>query len=694
MRHSWRILLFVIVGGLCAADRSDAQTTAVGHYWLSLTERASTPATPQQLGITERALKRRAKVLPPDRLIDELDYPVSQSAIAQIQSTGATIRTESRWLNAVSVEATAEQLRAIEAISSVTSIRPVALSLSRKHDDIQPQESSPILRRSGFLGIDYGPSLTQINNMRVPELHQMGINGSGVLLGMLDDGFNNHLTHNALKGIRVVAEYDFVQKDSNTSRRPDENPTQGNHGAGTLSSIAGFENGKLVGGAYGASVVLAKTEVDSVEIHAEEDNYVAALEWMERLGVDVASSSLGYRDFDATTYSYTHEDMNGRTTIVSKAAVTAARKGLLLVTAMGNEGVQFGSGSYSPGTLVAPADADSILSVGAASSDASFLASFSGTGPTSDGRIKPEVLAQGLGVYWASGSSTTGYGYVQGTSAATPLVASVAALVFSAHPELTPMQVREALMQTAVPLRGSSVTYPNNNFGYGFLNAVEAVFYNGLAFSNRPIVSMADTALIVTTWFRSKTALVGDSVALYYKQKSGGSFIRVPLTPSADVAGHPYEYSARISRSLIGKSPVGYFTARDSQGGRRSPYNAPDSLFSLDPTPDSILNVFPTPDLESVPRDFVLYNNYPNPFNPGTTIRFFAPRAEQTELVIFNLLGQRIRTLFSGVASPGVNIFRWNDSRDDNGRPVPSGIYLCRLKTTGSVLTNKMLYLK
>ena len=132
----------------------------------------------------------------------------------------------------------------------------------------------------------------------------------------------------------------------------------------------------------------------------------------------------------------------------------------------------------------------------------------------------------------------------------------------------------------------------------------------------------------------------------------------------------------------------------DSQGGRRSPYNAPDSLFSLDPTPDSILNVFPTPDLESVPRDFVLYNNYPNPFNPGTTIRFFAPRAEQTELVIFNLLGQRIRTLFNGVSSPGVNTFQWNNSRDDNGRPVPSGVYLYRLKTPGSVLTNKMLYLK
>ena len=527
-------------------------------------------------------------------------------------------------------------------------------------------------------------------------MHNLGINGSGVVLGMLDDGFNNHTTHVALKNVHVIAEYDFVQHDNNTSLAPGEYVEQGIHGAGTLSSIAGFDAGTLIGGAYGVSVILAKTEIDSVEIHVEEDNYVAGLEWMERLGADIASSSLGYRVFDSNTYSYTYNQLDGHTAIVSKAATVAAQKGLLLVTAMGNEGSQTGSSSFALGTLVTPADADSIVSVGATSLDGSSLMFFSGTGPTADGRTKPEVVAPGDNVFWAFGNSTDQFWTVRGTSAATPLTASVAALILSAHPELTPMQVRQALMNTAVPLIDSypSLTAPNNYYGFGLVNAYDAVLYNGFVFSNLPIISARDSVYAVTTWIASKTSLVADSLAFYYRYPSDSTFTRATLVPDLN----PHEYRAIIPKPPTGITPIGYFSAWDASGQRTSPFGAPSNLFSIQPSSDSLRQFYPPVDNnlppQYIPTDYTLEHNYPNPFNSATTLHFYAPTGSYVELVVFNLLGQRVKTLFSGAPLADWNTVQWNDAKDDYGRSVSSGIYFARLKTPRSILALKMLYVK
>jgi hypothetical protein len=695
--HARRILLlaiFVFAAG--SLSQVSAQTTSHRHYWIYLNQRTATDLSPRALEISERAMKRRAKVLPVDRLIDRFDYPIPQAIIDQIRSTGAKIRTMSRWLNAVSVEATDQQLRSISMVPSVESTVPV-IDLAFRRPEIVASPTLPHyprLRKGTTLS--YGQSFDQLNNINIVSLHSMGIIGSGVVLGMLDDGFNNHTTHVALKNIHVVAEYDFVQQDSNTSLAPGEYLDEGIHGAGTLSSIAGFDNGTLIGGAYGVSVMLAKTEIDSVEIHQEEDNYVAGLEWMERLGADIASSSLGYRDFDPSTYSYSFTQLDGHTAIVSKAATIAAQKGLLLVTAMGNEGFQTGSSSFALGTIVTPADADSIVSVGATSLDGSALASFSGTGPTADGRMKPEVVAPGENILWAFGNSTNIYWTVQGTSAATPLTASVAALVLSAHPEFTPMQVRQALMSTAIPLTASypSFDIPNNFYGHGLVNAYNAVLSGGLVFSNIPIITVRDSVYVVTVWIASKTSLVADSLAFYYRYPNDTSFKRVALVPNLN----PLEYRAIIPRPPAGVVPVCYFSASDASGTRTSPFNAPDSLFNVQLTSDSLRQFYPTVDSvlppQFVPTDFTLEHNFPNPFNATTTIQFYAPTTANVELNVFNLLGQRVKTLFVGAPVAGWNTIRWNEAKDDYGRSVASGVYFARLKTSRSVLTLKMLYVK
>jgi subtilisin family serine protease len=581
MKKQTQILLYAM---MLLSEVAGAQSSSLQHTWVFFRDKGTTTLqsiNPALLGISERALKRRTKVLPKDRLIDQFDIPVSEIAIDQIKQTGVKIRTVSRWFNAVSVEATPEQLQALKALSMVASSEQVTVM---KHLRPVPSSSAPLIsslaKKSGTQGLDYGPSATQLTNIKVVDLHAIGVTGTGVLIGMLDDGFNNYRTHDALKNIKIVADSDFIHNINDVNRQPWENSIQGNHGAGTLSAVGGFAPGQLIGAAYGASFLLAKTEMDSsgnsYDFNSEEDTYVAALEWAERLGADITSSSLGYKEFWSSP-TYTTSDLNGRTTKVAQAAAIASRKGVLVVTAMGNEG-SMPMGLYRDSTLVSPADADSIISVGATASDGE-LASFSGCGPTADGRIKPEVVAQGMAVYWADGSSTTSYHYVQGTSCSTPLVAGAAALILSAHPELTPMQVREALLQTAVHsnfITNQTAKYPNNYYGYGFVDAYAAVMYYG---SINPIVNK-------------------------------------------------------------------------------------------------------------------IYQNYPNPFSNTipTKIRFTLLFPMEIDLAIYNLLGQRVKTIYRGWKFSG-DTRQW-DGTNDYGCQVGTGVYFARLKMPDKMFSIKMLLLK
>lgn len=706
MKKQTQILLCVII---LLSEVAGAQSPSLQHTWVFFRDKGTTTlqsTDPALLGISERALKRRAKVIPPDRLIDQLDLPVSESAIAQIKQTGVKIRTISRWLNAVSVEVTPFQLQLLNALPVVAASEPVArFKRSRPQPLSVPLPS--LTKTSSAQGLDYGQSATQLTNIKAVDLHAVGVNGTGVLIGMLDDGFNNHRTHNALKNIHVLAEYDFIQRDSNTSIAQGEYSIQGNHGAGTLSLVGGYDNGNLIGAAFGASFILAKTEIDSVEIQAEEDNYVEAMEWMERLGADITSSSLGYDDLDPAGFynpgDVVYKMKDGRTAITTRIAAIAACKGVLVVTAMGNEHwgkkdtvsvldtltgrinivweqkkVKNIDDTLETGSLITPADADSIIAVGATSSDGK-IASFSSTGPTADGRFKPEIVTQGMGIFWVDGSSIDSYySNVSGTSCATPLVAGAAALVLSVHPELTNMQVRQALMNTAVPsafIAPNGVGYPNNYYGYGLVNAYAAALFHGPFFSNTPRVKRIDSLFSITINIVSTSGLVLDSLFLYYRYGQSGTFLRKKL----NLTGITNEYSVSIPKGTE-NSVYGYFYAREHSGTViRLPFNAPESLITFT--------------VNQVPTSYVLYSNYPNPFNSGTTLSFDAPKTEHVELSVLNILGQQIATIFSGEAQSGRNSFLW-DGTNAKGVHVASGVYIYRLKTSSTVIAKKMVILK
>jgi serine protease AprX len=536
--------------------------------------------------------------------------------------------------------------------------------------------------------------------MKAVDLHAIGVNGTGILIAMLDDGFNNYRTHAALKNIRVIGTYDFIHNISDVSIQPWEHvtsPDQGNHGAGTLSALGGFDNGQMIGAAFGASFLLAKTEMDSsgsaFDFNSEEDTYVAALEWAERLGADITSSSLGYKEFWSTP-TYTTSDMNGRTTKVARAALIAARKGVLVVTAMGNEGYISGYGNQTQRaetTLISPADADSILSVGATSSDGE-LAAFSSCGPTADGRIKPEVVAQGMGVHWANGSTTTGYSSLSGTSCSTPLVAGAAALILSAHPQLTNMQVRDALMKTTVQRKdGTSETamYPNNFYGYGFVDAFSAALSLGPVFSNNLLVMKFPSFYRIYIWIKQNVPARMNNVSLYYKRTSGAIFKVAEFLPTTN----DNEYFVTLPLIELDSTAIGYVTAQDPSGVTwRTPPNGLNLYYFLRSTPDSLIGIFPTPGKPLIPTQETLYQNYPNPFNSSTFIMYEVPEPTNIALEVFNLLGQRVKHIFRGmVSSQGTQ--EW-DGTDDYGRQVASGVYFARLVTPNSVRSIKMLFIK
>jgi serine protease AprX len=399
---------------------------------------------------------RRAKVLG-DQLVSYHDLSVNPEYIQSVLTTGAKRRTVSRYINAISVDATSEQIHAIANLPFVRAIDPVAKG---RRNEPESNLNAPVNRHPlppGTDQLDYGPSRDQLAQINVIHVHEAGYTGAKVLLCLLDTGYM--LSHEAFDSLQIVATWDFINNDSIVTNQPGDPEEQDNHGTFTLSTAAGLSPGQLYGPAYHALILAGKTEIVDQEIPVEEDYYVAGLEWADSLGAEVVSTSLGYIDW------YTWEDMNGNTAVTTIGVDIAVANGIVCVTANGNER------QSEWGHLIAPADADSVIACGAVDIYGT-LAGFSSPGPTYDGRTKPEVCACGLDTYCATPWQPNGYGYISGTSLSTPLVGGSAALILEAHPDWTPMMVREALMMTA-----DNAQSPNNDYGWGIINVEAAINY-------------------------------------------------------------------------------------------------------------------------------------------------------------------------------------------------------------------------
>lgn len=443
-------LLLVILVQLPGQDG----TTAPSAFWVYFSDKG--PVIPADDGtsvLSPRSLERRQQVNPllP---VTSRDIPVYPGYIDRIAATGVKVRTVSRWFNAISVMATGNQLEVITALDFVENVEPVKINRRiRPEPETYPSQLSRI---ADFDSSHYGYAWEQISQLNIDSAHVAGYFGEGVIVLMLDTGFD--LDHPVFDSLTVLDAWDFVENDD-TVADPNLKDGQANHGTESLSIIAGYAPENYVGPAYRAGYLLAKTEDNSGETVIEEDYFVAGLEWGEALGANVASSSLGYNDW------YDYSDMDGNTAITTRAIDYAVSVGMTCVTSIGNEGNQ-------PWTyMLAPADADSVISVGAVTSTGE-IAYFSSLGPTFDGRIKPEVCARGY-YTWACDPDGSGYKGVFGSSFSAPLIGGAAALILSARPDWTPMMVREALMMTA-----SQADNPDNTYGYGIANVWDAINYS------------------------------------------------------------------------------------------------------------------------------------------------------------------------------------------------------------------------
>jgi serine protease AprX len=473
--------------------------------------------------LSERAINRRLKVLSQDKLIDFADLPLEENYVTQVEKLGIELLAKSRWFNGVSAYLTPEQLEKVKKLDCVSYLKLVNKLLKQNFVSLAPVECGEYYDNILFHFKDiknilsYGKSFDQMNLIDVPKVHNLGINGKGVLVASLDDGFEWR-NHEALKNLSVLDEYDFVNKDANAyseeNQKYEDSYEQGGHGTSTFSTMAGYKEGKLIGPAFNSEFVLAKTEYVSSETPMEEDNWLEAAEWVEAKGVDIITSSLIYKEFDKpyTANSYKYEDFDGKTAITTLAGERAAYLGVVVLNAIGNYN------QTAIPSLGSAADGDSIISVGAVSPDGS-IASFSSNGPTSDGRTKPDVCAMGVYVYVASKNKNDSYEFSNGTSFSTPITAGVCALILSAHPELTPMQVREALRMTA----NNSAT-PNNILGWGIINAYNALLYYSMAWSNEAAIKKETDGLKISISLASKYLIEDNSVKIFYSNDDGKTF--------------------------------------------------------------------------------------------------------------------------------------------------------------------------
>ncbi len=429
-------------------------------YWVKFKDKTGSPysiSTPSAYLSAKSILRRTNHGIS----VDITDIPVNQTYINAVNATGAVVFQTSKWLNAAIVFVTAPaQLTAINSLTCVLSSKQVGKHASTKKDQIV-EKTTPLLSYNKaaptVVGYNYGPSITQASQIGADCMHSLGFRGQNMTIAIIDDGFNSADVNPVFDSLRnegrILGTRDYVM--GNTSVYEDDS-----HGAMVLSIIAGNSPGNLIGTGPKAQFWLLRSEDVGSEKLIEEANWVVAAEFADSVGVDITTTSLGYTTFDNPADNHTFGELNGKTSVASIAATMAARKGIFVLNAAGNEG----GGAWN--FIGVPADADSICTVGAVNGSG-VHANFSSVGPTIDGRIKPELSTMGQGTYVCQ----PGYNFTagNGTSFATPVLAGAVACLWQAHPTRSNMDILLALKATAT----QSMT-PDNNYGWGIPNICAA----------------------------------------------------------------------------------------------------------------------------------------------------------------------------------------------------------------------------
>lgn len=455
--------------------------------------------------VTQRSIQRR--VLRGDNIYDFNDIPVKEKYIKELESMGIEIRQQSKWLNGVSAFLDMEQINAIAQLDFVYSVMPMAVSrksmeLPKTDVKMQKEVMDTVINK-----YNYGPAGDfQIEQIFVNRLHNMGYTGKGVIIALFDtgvkvrkvedgDGYYYQGRHKAFDKLNILYTYSFVDDTDYVGMLEitDDELYKVDHGTKMLGLLGGYYSGELISPAFGADYMLFETEDPTQEITSEEDNWIRAAEVADSMGADIISSSLGYKDW----YPYSY--MTGDSCLITKAANIASSKGIVVVNSIGN----ITYGIDRPDTsIIAPADGYGVIAVGGVD-DYNLFSEISATGPPYDKhlyladstinadtlpfdldtfRIKPDINALAEFPYTVVADDDSAYNFVGGTSGATALISGGIALLLQAHPDWTPLMIKEALQQSSYSpyksvIDSSLWSMPNDTVGYGIADFYSAVMY-------------------------------------------------------------------------------------------------------------------------------------------------------------------------------------------------------------------------
>jgi len=505
-------ILFLLIGAV------PIHAQVKSYFYVQFANKNNTPfslSRPSDF-LSARAIARRAAF---GLTCDSTDLPVNQTYLQQIRDLGIPVHCWSKWMNGATVllsdSAMMSQVRSLPFVKFVEYTGKLAGPV------LAPTGKSKL--KSSF---DYGIAAGQIQQLNGTALHNKGFRGKGIQIGVIDAGFMNVNINPAFDSLRLqgrlLGTKDFINPTSDIY-------SEDAHGAMVLSTMTGNLPGHFLGTAPDASFWLIRTEYSPTEYKVETDFWCSGIEFADSVGVDIATSSLGYSLFDDPSMNFSYADMNGKVSRASRAANLASRKGIVVTVAAGNEGAA--AWHY----ISSPSDADGIITVGAVTS-AGISSSFSSFGPSSDGRVKPEVCATGTSSALVNTAGAPGYG--NGTSFATPIMAGMMACLLQRYKAIDPMIDIQTLLN-AVFKSGSLYNNPTTQMGYGIPDFVKSeqnlkVFDSIMQIKKSDIVIAYNSPYqIISIRFTDGKNPLNTFVRIY--SMTGSLMVNQPLTESSTV---------------------------------------------------------------------------------------------------------------------------------------------------------------